>query len=349
MTEVDVSTILVVDDEEYLRRLVMRLLTEQGYACAQAASAPEALDMLGSHEFSLVVSDIMMPGMSGVELLAAVKQRHPAVAMIMLTGVDNTDIAIQALEIGAYGYIIKPYQANELLINVANALRRRNLEMLRDEYEQRLEREVNDRTMEIRKTQEEVTIRLVTAAEYRDEETGAHIKRMGHYAALLAQSLEWDARAVEDMRLAAPMHDIGKIGIPDGILMKPGKLTNEEFELIKVHTTIGAQILHGSEFPVLRMAYEIALSHHEHIDGSGYPQGLRGAAIPLAARIVAVCDVFDALTTNRVYRLALPEDQALAIMREDQGRQFDEDIFARFLTLLPKFYAIRRAFIDSEV
>ena len=177
-----------------------------------------------------------MPGMTGIELLAQVKKTNPDVAFIMLTGVDDHQTAVRALELGAFGYIIKPFQTNELFINVANSLRRRELELERDQYEERLERQVRERTAEIRATQEEVIMRLVTASGYRDEETGEHIRRMGEYAAILARAAGWDEKAVEEIRLAASMHDVGKIGVADAILRKPGKLTDEEFERIKEHT-----------------------------------------------------------------------------------------------------------------
>lgn len=342
MIEPTATNILVVDDEPYVCRLVLRLLQKQGYACTICESGAEAVKKIDSGAYELIVSDIMMPGMSGIELLARIKKTHPDMAFIMLTAIDDQETAVRVVNLGAFGYVIKPFEANELLINVASSLRRRKLEMERNQYEERLEREVRARTAEIRATQEQITLRLVTASEYRDKETGAHIRRMGEYAAILAQAMGLKTEAVEEIRLAAPMHDIGKIGVSDAILRKPGKLTDDEFKQIKEHTTIGGSILAGSHIVLLNLAREIALHHHEKWNGSGYVLGLRGEDIPLCARIVTVCDVYDALVSDRIYRPALPEDKALAIMKEGRGVHFDPRILDIFLEQIPQFQAIRK-------
>ncbi len=203
-----------------------------------------------------------------------------------------------------------------------------------------LEEEVRRRTADTRNREEEIALRLVWASESRDEETGAHIRRIGRYSESLAQALGWDPRQVDDLRIAATMHDIGKIGIPDRILLKKEKLTFEEYELMKAHTKIGANILEGSDVPLLRMAREIALCHHEKWDGSGYPNGLNGDRIPESARITAVADVYDALVHKRVYKEALPEREAVALMRNESGTTFDPRIFTAFLRVLPAFRRI---------
>jgi len=339
--------ILVVDDEEFLRRLVARQLSLDGYDCALAASGEEAWEILQREEYSLIVLDITMLGMSGLELLEKVRQACPDTAVIMVTVVDDRPTAIHALQLGAYGYIIKPFESNELAINVANALERRRLVIASQCHEQELEQKVSERTAEVRATQEEITLRLVTASQYRDEETGAHIRRMGLYAAALAEAAGWHARAAVDIRLAAPMHDVGKIGVPDRILRKPGKLTDEEYETMKTHATIGAGMLEGSDILLLNTAKEIALSHHEKWDGSGYPQGLTGEAIPECARIVAIADVYDALVHDRVYRPAFPEEEALAIMTEGKGQHFAPKFFESFLRILPALRRIREEMPDS--
>ncbi len=338
------ARILVVDDENSLSRLVAQLLTARGYDNRACGSGAEAIAALRSEEFDLVISDITMPGMSGIELLTAAKQEHPGIAFIMLTAVDDHATAVRALELGAFGYIVKPFEANEMFINISNALRRRELELERDRYEERLEEEVLERTAEIRSAQEQVILRLMSASGYRDEETGDHIRRMGEYAALLARAVGWDAGAVDEMRLAAPMHDIGKIGVADAILRKAGKLTPGEFAQIQEHSRIGFRILEGSGIPLLDLAGEIALHHHEKWDGRGYPDGLTGESIPEAARIVAICDVYDALVTDRVYRKAFSEEQALAIMREGRGGHFDPRLFDIFLAKLPELREVRARF-----
>jgi putative two-component system response regulator len=201
--------------------------------------------------------------------------------------------------------------------------------------EEMLEREVHRRTAAIRQREEEIAIRLLAAAGMRDEETGSHVRRIGLYSAALCEALGWDAARVADIRVAAPMHDIGKIGIPDAILLKPGRLTEEEFAIMKQHTVIGAKMLGGSDIPLLAMSREIALGHHERWDGSGYPQGLRGQDIPLAARIVALVDVYDAMLNRRVYKEPIAETDVIATMSGASGKHFDPDLFQVFLRILP--------------
>jgi putative two-component system response regulator len=341
MSETTTTRILVVDDEPAIRGMVVRLLARKGYACESCAEGAEALRLAAGGGFHLIISDFSMPGMSGIDLLEQVKKIQPDMAFIMLTGVDDHATAVRALELGAFGYIIKPFEANELFINLSNALRRRELELERDRYEERLEREVWLRTAEIRSTQEQIIMRLMAASGCRDEETGEHIRRMGEYAGLLARASGWNEAEAESIRLAAPMHDIGKVGIPDAILRKPGKLSAEEFAQMKEHTRLGARILENTGIALLELASEIALRHHEKWDGGGYPDGLAGAAIPFSARVVAICDVYDALVSDRVYRRAMPEEQALAIMKEGQGRHFDPRLFDIFLERLPDFRDVR--------
>ncbi len=340
------TRILVVDDEPNISRLVSQLLTVKGYDSRVCDSGAQALAAIAEEEYALVISDINMPGMSGIELLAAVKKIRPGTAFIMLTAVDDHATAVRSLELGAFGYIIKPFEANELFISVSNSLRRRVLELDRDQYEQRLEREVRERTADIRSAQEQVILRLVTASGYRDEETGEHIRRMGEYAAVLARAAGWNENAADEIRLAATMHDVGKMGVADAILKKPGKLTSAEFEQMKEHTRIGARILEGTSIPLLELAREIAMNHHEKWSGGGYPAGLSHDAIPLSARIVAICDVYDALVNDRVYRAALPEPEALAIMREGRGSHFDPQIFDLFLAHLAEIHVIRDKLAD---
>lgn len=204
-----------------------------------------------------------------------------------------------------------------------------------------LEEEVNRRTADIRKREEEIALRLVWASESRDEETGAHIRRIGQYAEVLGRSLGWSEGDAEDLRIAATMHDIGKIGIPDGILLKNGRLTFEEYELMKAHPKIGANILDNSDVPLLQLAREIALCHHEKWDGTGYPRGLKGEAIPESARITTIADIYDALVNERVYKAAMTEEKALAVMAAQNGTAFDPRVYDHFLTVLPEFRRIR--------
>jgi putative two-component system response regulator len=262
------------------------------------------------------------------------------VASIMLTSVEDRQTAIDALELGAYGYIIKPFKDNEFLIHVDNALERRRLTLLSQEYEQSLETEVRARTKEVRDREEEIIVRLVSAMGYRDEETGTHARRVGLIAQVISKHLGWEDRLADRLRRSAPIHDLGKIGVPDGVLRKPGKLTDEEFEIVKEHTLIGAQILQDTNIPVLLLAREIALSHHEKWNGSGYPHGLVGEEIPESARIVSLADVYDALTHARVYRPAMPEEKALAIMSDGVGSHFGPRDWECFEQSLPRIREI---------
>ncbi len=329
------SNILIVDDEAYIRRLLTRWLTLAGYACEEAPDASFAQVRLAQGGIQLVISDILMPGMNGLELLEAITGRYPDVAVVLATAVDDRATAIRALHAGAFGYLIKPFDENEVIICVANALERKRLQQRDRQYSSQLELEVHQRTVEIRARESEVAMRLIWASEYRDDETGAHIQRLSEYAVQLARACDWSVEEIELLRLAAPMHDIGKIGVPDAVLRKPGSLTVDEFKLIKQHTLIGAQILSGSEIPLLRIARDIALCHHERWDGGGYPKALEGEAIPRAARLVAILDVYDALIHDRVYRPAMPRDEALAILKAGAGRHFDPDLLARFFDILP--------------
>jgi len=341
MAEDEAGKILVVDDEPDVREIIRRWLVREGYTCRTAADANEALDCLRRGGFALVVSDIMMPGLSGLDLLERVGRDYPDVAVVMVTALDDRDTAVRALELGAYGYVIKPFERNELLIAVVNALERRRLTLQSRDYERLLEEQVRERTAEVREREAEIVLRLISASEYRDDETGAHIRRIGLLAEDLARVAGWKREDADRIRLAAPMHDVGKIGVPDNILLKPGALTPEEFEVVKRHTEIGARILGGSSVPLLRTAADIALCHHERWDGTGYPRGLAGEDIPEAARIVAVVDMYDALTSHRVYRPALRHDEAIEVMRREHGGRFDPRLFACFESALPGLKRIR--------
>ncbi|MGH2700571.1 MAG: HD domain-containing phosphohydrolase [Actinomycetota bacterium] len=340
--------ILVVDDEEAVRRLLARLLERSGYSCAVAGNSAEAEALLAKEDFDLLLTDMDMPGESGLHLIRSSSTKYPELATVMVTGLDDTALATSALALGAYGYIIKPFESNEILINVSNALLRRSLEIENRSQQQRLERMVEERTAELwnamrdlestqeelRRSRAETIRRLSIAAEFRDDETGKHIQRMSRYSALLAHELGVDSERGELIRVASQMHDIGKLGIPDNILQKPGKLTPDERAVMQRHCEIGWRILSGSHSELLDLAAIIALSHHERVDGTGYPHGLSGSDIPFEGRIVAVADVFDALTTDRVYRPALPLGRALDIMRDGKGTHFEVEALEAFFGAL---------------
>ena len=342
------TRVLVVDDERYVREIVRRWLERVGYECTCVDSVAAANEVLQHNSFDVITSDISMPGQSGLELLRSVKEKYPETAVLMLTANADTRLAIQALTLGAYGYLLKPVEQEELLCQIERAIEHRRLVIENREYTNLLEWKVREQTRHIRLAHEETIQRLVTACMFRDDETGGHIKRTGLASALLAQASGWSTEMVELIQLAAPMHDVGKVGIPDSILRKPGKLTSDEFRIMQQHTVIGADMLSGSLSPVLQMAEQIAHFHHERWDGTGYPNRLAGEDIPKAARILAIIDVYDALTHDRVYRRALPEEQVLQIIEDGRGTHFDPSVVNAFFEALPGIRTVNAYELDHE-
>ena len=339
--------ILIVDDEPQVRRVIAAIVELEEYEYRLAEDAETALEILDREHIDLLISDINMNVMSGVELLGIAVKRYPDLAVIMVTGVDDRETAIETLHMGAYGYVTKPFQANELIINVANALRRRHLEIDNRRHREELEHLIEERTAELFQSREETIHILSKAAEFRDNETAKHTIRMGHYSELLARLCGQADSLCRKLKIAAPLHDVGKIGISDTILLKPGKLTEEEFDIMKTHCEIGYRILSESTSDILIVGAEIALNHHEKFNGRGYPRGLAGDDIPISGRIGAICDVFDALTTERPYKDAISPEEAMAIMRDGRGSHFDPDLFDRFSENFHLFVEIRSRFSDK--
>jgi putative two-component system response regulator len=340
---------LVVDDESRARATVCRWLTRAGFQCDKAASAGEAMARLQDQEAHLLTLGISAPDHSGLEVLSQIKQRWPDTEVLVLTALVETATAIEAMTLGAYRYLLKPIKSGELIYQAKKALERRNLIIEGRQYTAALEARVRQQTQAIRLAHEETILRLLSVSRYRDEETGAHTRRTGLYCELFAEVLGWPADQIQNIRLAAPMHDLGKIGIPDQILQKPGALTPAEFAVMKTHTIIGARMLEGSESAILQMAHEIAMAHHERWDGSGYPRGLAGLGIPESARILAIVDVYDALTHRRFYHQAMPEEEAMEIMEQGRGTHFDPFLFGVFLSLLPEIRRIAQENPDERV
>ncbi|BDU72094.1 HD domain-containing phosphohydrolase [Mesoterricola silvestris] len=332
--------ILVVDDQDIVRLAVMRTLKKHGFTCFEASDAFKTLAFLDREKVDLVLSDIQMPGMTGLALVKAVAHRIPEIAFVMVSSMDNTEMAMECLRHGAYGYVLKPFKTNDILIAVAAALRRRMLELEYRDREAILARRVAEQTVEIKASRDEVALRLISASEHRDNETGAHVRRIGLYAAEMARLLGWDEGRVETIQAAAPMHDIGKIGVPDRILQKDGRLTEEEWIIMRTHTTMGANILKNSTVPFIQMGARIAACHHERWDGTGYPLGLKGEAIPIEARITCLVDVYDALIHRRVYKMPWTEPEVLAYIRENAGVFFDPLLTRTFFDHLPRFREI---------
>ncbi len=322
--------ILVVDDQDIVRVALLRTLRKHGFTCFEAPDAFKTLEILDTENIDLVLSDIKMPGMTGLNLVKSVAHRIPEIAFVMVSSVDNTEMAMECLRHGAYGYVLKPFKTNDILIAVANALRRRMLELDYQDREALLARRVQEQTLEIKASREEVALRLISASEHRDNETGAHVRRIGLYAALMGRFLEWEEDRIETIRAAAPMHDIGKIGVPDRILQKDGPLTEEEWIIMKTHTTMGANILKDSTVPFIQMGARIAACHHEKWDGSGYPRGLKGEKIPIEARITCLVDIYDALIHRRVYKRPWEESDVLAYLKENSGKLFDPQLVKVF-------------------
>ena len=322
---------LVVDDEQSLAELIARVLCDGGYRAVVAASASEAKALLGAIEFDLVVCDLNLRGESGLDLLEHVYREHPDTGAVVVSGADDPEIALTALDLGAYGYVVKPFGASQILISTANAVRHHQLELEGRARRDALERAVSERTAELRKSREETILRVSRVAEFRDEQTGRHSRRMSELCGGLARQAGLDDARCELLRIASPLHDVGKVGIPDGILLKPGPLTPSERRVMERHAEIGFHMLEGSGEELLDLAADVALTHHERYDGEGYPRGCRADEIPVEGRIAAVADVFDALTSDRVYRPALELDEAVEIMAAGRGTQFDPELLDLFL------------------
>ena len=330
------ARIMIVDDEPGNVNLLKRLLERAGFHKLDSTNDPrEAVGLYVETRPDLILLDLHMPHLDGLAVMDRLNEIVEASYMpiLMLTGDISPEARRDALSRGAKDFVNKPFNADEVLLRIRTLLETRFLYLQIQSQNQMLEAKVRERTRELEAAQIEIIERLARAAEFRDDNTGQHTERVGQMAALLARELGLADSEVSLIRRAAPLHDVGKIGIPDSILLKLGKLTPAEFELVKTHTTIGARILSGSRFALLRMAEEIAFSHHEQWDGRGYA-GLAGDQIPLAGRIVTVADVFDALTQKRPYKAAWPVEEAVAEIERQRGRQFDPNVVDAFLRII---------------
>jgi putative two-component system response regulator len=349
------ARILVVDDEPAIRELLCRLLDRDGHESATAVDVPDACEQLDREDFEVVLCDVNLPGESGLVFVRRALAADSNIAVVMVTGSDDPELANAALELGAYGYVVKPFRPSELSIAVANALRRRRLEIENRDHRERLEETVLEKTSALREavaglevkerqlqeSREETIRRLARAAEFRDRDTGGHIDRVSQICGLLARRLGLDVDRAELLRIASPLHDIGKIAVPDRVLLKPGPLSPDERAQMERHAEAGYWMLAGSGQPLLDLAALVAWTHHERYDGTGYPRGLAGEEIPIEGRIVAVADVFDALTSDRVYRPALSGEEALRVLRQGRGTHFDAVVLDAFFELLPAALATR--------
>jgi putative two-component system response regulator len=337
MPELTSARLLVVDDEPANVRLMQRLLERAGYTQLRSTSdSREALDLYREFEPDLVLLDLHMPHMDGFAVMAglAAAASDDAYLPILVLTADITQKARErAFLLGASDFVGKPFEQMEVLLRIRNLLRVRFLHLQSRQQNQMLEERVRIRTEALEEAKLEVVERLARAAEFRDDDTGQHTRRVGDMSARIALALGRSLEEAELIRRAAPLHDVGKIGIPDAVWLKPGRLTDQERTMLEQHTEIGARILSGSRSPILRLAEQIARTHHERWDGTGYPHRLEGDAIPLAGRITAVADVFDVLAHPRPHKKAWPLEKAVAEIVEQAGRHFDPEVVAAFRRL----------------
>src|SRR6266403_4174544 len=350
-----VDRILVVDDEETIREIVSSMLTSAGYKCRQAASGMEALALLESgEEFELMLSDLMMANLDGIGLLERTKERFPEMPVVMVTAVHDISVALAAIRNGAYDYLLKPFEREQLLAAVSRALEMRRLKTENKAYQANLESLVAARTEQLRQAMTDlersydITLEaLGDALDLKDAETEGHSKRVTAFTIAMARAMGLSGERIRVIARGAFLHDIGKMAIPDAILRKPGSLTPEETAIMREHCYRGYQMLR--KIPFLSEASDIVYAHQERYDGTGYPRGLKGDEIPLGARIFSVADTLDAMTSNRPYRAA----QSAAAAREEiqrwSGRQFDPEVVKVFLSMPENIWSDLRKDIDAQI
>ncbi len=339
--------ILIVDDEFTIRHLISEYLRNSGYHTFEASNAEEALRIIQNIDLELVISDIRMPGKDGLWLFKKIKELNEDLSIIMLTALDDTKLAVECLKMGAYDYLVKPFNPEELQISVKGALEKRRLILENREYQKYLEKKVRERTAELENAYQLTLMSLVNAIDVKEESTGNHSLRVAFYAEVIAAKMEIAQDEVADIWRGSLLHDLGKIGIPDSILLKKGPLNEEEWLIIKRHPVIGYTLI--KDIKPLNNAAQIVLSHHERFDGKGYPNGLKGDQIPLGARIFSVVDAFDSITSNRPYRQSKTNDFAVEEIMKHREKQFDPEIVDVFLSIDEKVWTRIRDSIEVRI
>lgn len=350
-------TILAVDDEPFNLELIEFAFYGQSHIVIhKATNGQEGIESAKHYDPDVVLLDLRMPVMDGFTALQIFKNDPELSKIPVIVVTANIEEKLKALKLGANDFLGKPFDVEELRLRCKNHAHTRQQERIVEGMNQHLEETVAQKTHELqnalvlaKETEYEISFRLGKASEFRDLETGMHIRRMSYYSQLLARLVGLPEEECELILHASPLHDIGKVGIPDSVLLKPGKLTPSEFEIMKLHTTLGGSMLEGCDtYPTINAGRIIALQHHEKFDGSGYPQGIVGEEIHLYARIVAIADVFDALTSKRVYKDPFPLEKALGIMQEGRGQHFDPQLIDLFMTNIDQFLAIQAQFPDHD-
>ena len=339
--------LLTIDDDDRLRRSLRVYFEDSGMTVFEASDGTEGLAVFSREQPDVVLVDLNMPGMNGLEVIARLAALKPDIPAIVVSGTGDLNDVVEAVHHGVWDFVTKPIVSMAALEHtVRQCVDRARLKQENERYRLHLEDLVEARTREVERTRLQIIQRLGRAAEYRDNETGMHVIRMSHFAARLARQAGLGEAEANLLLQAAPMHDVGKIGIPDHILLKPGALDAGEWAIMQQHPQMGADIIGDDPSDVLRLAAEVALCHHEKWDGSGYPRGLRGEEIPRSARIVAIADVFDALSSARPYKTPWPLEKTLALIRDNAGSHFDPQRVADFLAIMPDILAIQAQYRD---